>query len=80
MVRGDAFLTLDFGLDIVDCVAGLDFEGDGLAGEGLDEAVGGKGWLVGLIRDGVGVKVRTGRGRGRGRAVGVHLHCRGEGG
>jgi hypothetical protein len=31
LVRGNAFLVLDFGLHIVDCVAGFDFEGDGLA-------------------------------------------------
>ena len=30
-------LVLDFGLHIVDSVGGLDVEGDGLAGEGLDE-------------------------------------------
>ena len=40
LVRWDAFLVLDFGLDIVNCIRGLDFEGDGLAREGLDEAVG----------------------------------------
>ena len=31
------FLVLDFGLDIVDGVAALDLEGDGLPREGLDE-------------------------------------------
>ena len=37
---------MDLGFDIVDCVAGLDFEGDGLAGEGFDEAVLREGQLV----------------------------------
>ena len=37
LVRGDAFLVLDLGLDGVDGVGGLDFEGDGLAGQSLDE-------------------------------------------
>jgi hypothetical protein len=37
LVRGDAFLVLNLGLDIVDCVAGFDLESDGLASEGLDE-------------------------------------------
>ena len=31
LVRGDALLVLDFGLDHVDCVRGLDLQGDGLA-------------------------------------------------
>ena len=30
-------LVLDLGLDIVDCVRALHLQGDGLAGEGLDE-------------------------------------------
>ena len=38
LVGWDAFLVLDLALDIVDCVGGLDLEGDGLAREGLDEA------------------------------------------
>ena len=46
LVRWDAFLVLDLGFDIVDCVAGLDFEGDSLAGESLDEAVFREGQLV----------------------------------
>ncbi len=33
----DALLVLDLCLDGVDGVGGLDFEGDGLAGEGLNE-------------------------------------------
>jgi len=37
LVRGDAFLVLDFALDVVDRVGGLHLEGDGLAGQGLDE-------------------------------------------
>merc|ERR1711936_728707 len=37
LVRGDALLVLDLGLHILDGVRGLDFEGDGLACEGLHE-------------------------------------------
>jgi hypothetical protein len=40
LVRRDAFFVLDLGLDIIDCIRGLHLEGDGLAREGLDEAVG----------------------------------------
>ena len=40
LIRGYAFLILDFGLDIVDGIAGLDLEGDGLASEGLDKTIG----------------------------------------
>jgi hypothetical protein len=39
LVGGDSLLVLDLALDIVDCVGGLDLEGDSLAREGLDEAV-----------------------------------------
>jgi len=35
LVRRDALLVLDLGLDVVDGVRGLNLEGDGLAGEGL---------------------------------------------
>jgi len=35
LVGGDSLLVLDFGLDIVDGVAGLNLEGDSLAREGL---------------------------------------------
>jgi hypothetical protein len=37
LVGGDALLVLDFSLDGVDSVGGLDLEGDGLAGECFDE-------------------------------------------
>ncbi len=37
LVGGDAFLVLDLGLDGVDGVGRLDFQSDGLAGEGLHE-------------------------------------------
>ena len=33
LVRRDAFLVLDLGLDIVDGIAGLDLKSDGLAGD-----------------------------------------------
>jgi len=37
LVWWDALLVLNLGLDIVDCVGRLNLEGDGLAGQGLDE-------------------------------------------
>ena len=37
LIGGDALLVLDLGLDVVNGVRGLDIEGDGLAGQGLDE-------------------------------------------
>merc|ERR1712093_748763 len=37
LVRRDAFLVLDLGLDGIDGVGALNLEGDGLAGESLDE-------------------------------------------
>ena len=37
LIGGDSLLVLNFGLDIVDGVGGLDVEGDGLSGEGFDE-------------------------------------------
>jgi hypothetical protein len=37
LVRRDAFLVLDLGLDVVDGVRGLDIESDRLSGQGLDE-------------------------------------------
>ncbi|BAT01542.1 Os07g0489650, partial [Oryza sativa Japonica Group] len=37
LVRRDTFLVLDLGLDIVDGVAALDLEGDGLPRQGLHE-------------------------------------------
>jgi len=37
LVRRDAFLILDLGLDIVNGVGGLNIEGDGLAREGFDK-------------------------------------------
>jgi hypothetical protein len=33
LVRGNALLVLDLGLDIVDSIGGLNFESDGLAGD-----------------------------------------------
>mmetsp|Transcript_3785 Transcript_3785/g.6691 ORF Transcript_3785/g.6691 Transcript_3785/m.6691 type:complete len:265 (-) Transcript_3785:19-813(-) len=43
LIRGDALLVLDLGLDVVDGVGGLDVEGDGLSGEGLYEDLHGDG-------------------------------------
>jgi len=37
LVRGDALLVLDLSLDVLDGITGLDLEGDGLAGQRLDE-------------------------------------------
>ncbi len=37
LVWGNAFLVLDFGLDILDRVGGLDLEGDCLSGQGFDK-------------------------------------------
>ena len=37
LVRRNALLILDLRLYVVDGIGGFDFEGDGLAGEGLDE-------------------------------------------
>ena len=37
LIGRDALLVLNLGLDVVDRVRRLDVEGDGLAGEGLDE-------------------------------------------
>ena len=38
LVRGNALLVLDLGLNIVNSIGGLDLKSDGLAREGLDEA------------------------------------------
>ena len=35
LIGGDAFLVLDLGLDVIDCIGRLHLEGDGLAGKGL---------------------------------------------
>ena len=37
LIRGDALLILDLGLDVLNGIVGLNLEGNGLAGEGLDE-------------------------------------------
>jgi hypothetical protein len=37
LVRGNTLLILDLGLNIIDGIRGFNFEGDGLAGEGLDD-------------------------------------------
>ena len=39
LVGRDTLLVLNFGLDVVDSVGGFDFEGDDLAGQGLNEDV-----------------------------------------
>jgi hypothetical protein len=37
LVRRDALLVLDLGLDVVDGIRRLNLEGDGLSGQSLDE-------------------------------------------
>jgi len=37
LLRRDAFLVLDLGLDVGDGIVRLDVEGDGLSRQGLDE-------------------------------------------
>ena len=37
LIRGDSFLVLDLGLDVVNGVTGLDIKSDGLSGQSLDE-------------------------------------------
>jgi len=37
LVRRNAFLVLDLGLDVLDCVRRLHFKGDGLTSQGLDK-------------------------------------------
>ena len=37
LVRRDALLVLDLGLNVVDGVAGLNLKGDGLASQGLND-------------------------------------------
>merc|ERR1712200_236898 len=37
LIGGDSLLVLDLGLDVLNAIRGLDLEGDGLPGEGLDE-------------------------------------------
>ena len=37
LVGRNAFLVLDLGLDVLDGIRGLDLQGDGLAGQSLDE-------------------------------------------
>merc|ERR1711913_1813 len=37
LIWGNSLLVLDLGLDVLNAIRGLDLEGDGLPGEGLDE-------------------------------------------
>jgi len=37
LIRRDALLILNLGLDVIDGVAGLNLKGDSLAGQGLDD-------------------------------------------
>ena len=50
LIRGDALLVLDLRLDVVDGVAGLDIECDGLTREGFDEYLHGCSQLLILLR------------------------------
>jgi len=78
LVRRDALLVLDLGLDIVDRVRGLNLEGDGLAREGLHEAVESIGVSLyiflpsqdfGMGRQPPSLDAREGDGKD------LHLHC-----
>ena len=82
LVRGNALLVLDLALHIVDGVRGLDLKGDGLARQGLNEAVA-KSALVPVpsfrsyaqvARCGVVCVFAIRRVGVRGRLY-VHLHC-----
>ena len=81
LVRGNALLVLDLALHIVDGVRGLDLKGDGLARQGLNEAVA-KSALVPVPsvrshcarRSVVWVVFAIRRVGFRGRVY-VHLHC-----
>jgi hypothetical protein len=42
LIRGDALLVLDLGLDIIDAIGRLHLEGDGLTRQSLDENLGRK--------------------------------------
>ena len=68
LVRGNALLVLDLGLDVVDGVGGLDLKGDGLARKGLDEAA----WR--LLSVGVLYSLRC-AGAAAWITGGLHLHC-----
>merc|ERR1712097_58230 len=46
LVRGDALLVLDLGLNSLDGVGALHLEGDGLARQGLDEDLHGSAYTV----------------------------------
>ena len=37
LIRRNSLLVLNLGLDVVDCVAGLDIESDSLTSKGFDE-------------------------------------------
>ena len=37
LIRGDSLLVLDLCLDVLNAIARLDLQGDGLAGQGLDK-------------------------------------------
>lgn len=49
LVRGNSFLVLDLGLDIVDCVRGLNLKSDSLARKGLDEDLHDCGFYVVVV-------------------------------
>ena len=57
LIRGDTFLVLDLGLDIVDGVAGLHIKSDGLASESFHKNLG-KGERGDTVRKLVSLKER----------------------
>lgn len=74
LVRGNAFLVLNLGLDIVNRVSRLDLKGDGLARQGLDEAV----VCTSAIFISISLHFATSRFGTTGRRLvhNLHLHCR----
>ena len=78
LIRGDTLLVLDLGLDVVDGVARLDVEGNGLTRQGLDETVI-RAWSVSssfLLSMFVAGPYLTGGSRCQGLWRDLHLHCR----
>ena len=71
LVRRNALLVMDLGLDIVDRVGRLDLERDGLAREGLDEAIH-QGYNVPFVSDLTRLRLIASC---CGTSQNSHLHC-----
>ena len=83
LIRGDTLLVLDLGLDVVDGVARLDVEGNGLTREGLDETINRRrAWVSFLISFSIIYSChlsgfdRNSTGGCQGTWNDLHLHCR----